>query len=102
MSGTAARTSPSFRGGRGGAGLAAFDHDEVGITRCPGSSPSTSFEEDAFPPGTTKITSLLGQSEATADIQKLGQKNRTIAMEAFRVYGDGNVPWGNPGEDKIL
>jgi hypothetical protein len=60
------------------------------------------FEEHAFPPGTTKIASLLGQSEAIADLQKFAKRIELSLWKLSRVYGDGTVPWGNLGEDNIL
>ena len=62
------------------------------------------FEEYAF--GDTNksapVTSLLGASDKTKEVQKSAKKLDLAFWNLTRVYGDGTVSWGLVWEDQIL
>jgi hypothetical protein len=60
------------------------------------------FEERAFEEGTTKISGLLGKSDATKDVEKAAKRVDLALWKLVRVYGDKNAAWGLPGTDGIL
>ena len=62
------------------------------------------FEEYAFydTNKSAPLTSLLGTSDKTKEVQKSATKLDLAFWNLTRVYGDGTVPWGRLGEDVIL
>ncbi|KAK1749327.1 hypothetical protein QBC47DRAFT_426809 [Echria macrotheca] len=60
------------------------------------------FEERAFAANTTKITTLLGDPEKYQAVTKSAKRIELGLWRLVRVYGDGTVPWGLPGDDNIL
>lgn len=60
------------------------------------------FEESAFPPNTTAVTSLFGDPEKYQDLVKAARKIDLGLWRLVRVFGDGTAGWGLPGTDDIL
>lgn len=62
---------------------------------------STAFGGTAVT-NSTKVSSLLGQSAETRDMEKSLVKKDIALFRLARVYGDGTTAWGKHGDEKIL
>lgn len=60
------------------------------------------FEQHAFEPNATTITSLFGDPEKYKDLVRSARKIELGLWKLVRVYGDGTAGWGLPGTDAIL
>jgi len=60
------------------------------------------FEERAFEENAKTVPGLLGDSEATKEVEKTAKKVELRLWRLARVYGDKGAAWGLPGTDGIL